>query len=89
MRGAAGSPLAQRGRDMSAQIITFRAPESPDPGMPKRFPHKPSANVPPRGKPVPKPPLRLDPSKARLMFLLDQLAVAVGLDPAQFPPWKE
>jgi len=75
---------------MSAEIIAFRAPGSPDPGSPARFPHKPPANSPPNRKPAPKPPAQYpEPSKARLIFLLNQLAVQVGLDPSQFPTFKE
>ena len=67
---------------MSAEIIPFRVP--------------PPTHI--RGKPVPAPPRPPAPVPTncpprrrrdrRLEFLLDQLVVAVGLDPAQFPPWE-
>jgi hypothetical protein len=74
MRGAAGESLAQWERSMTAEIIPFRAPGSPDPGTPKRFPHKPPANRPPNRKPVPKP-ATIEPKRdRRLEFLPDQVA---------------
>jgi|HubBroStandDraft_1064217.scaffolds.fasta_scaffold1671188_2 hypothetical protein len=69
---------------MTAEIIAFRVSGSPDPGTPKHFPHKPPANVPPRRKPAPQPaPKKRSREEAQVTFLLRQLAVAVGLDPAQ------
>jgi hypothetical protein len=65
---------------MSAEVIAFRVPGSPDPGSPSRFPHKPPANKPPNRKSAPKlPSTAPEPDKTRLLWLLDQLGESVGL----------